>query len=55
VQKLSNAPSPHVDSAPNVHSLPRGFLQEHENPPPAGSPLPNLEVDQEDVVAVPDA
>jgi hypothetical protein len=41
VRKFSNAPSPYVHSAPNV--------------PPANPLLPNLEVDQEDVVAVPDA
>jgi hypothetical protein len=41
VRKFSNAPSSHVHSAPNV--------------PPANHPLPNLEVDQEDAVAVPDA
>jgi hypothetical protein len=55
VQKLLNAPTSHVHSAPNVHSPPRGFSQEQENPPPADPPLPNLEVDQEDAVAVPDA
>jgi hypothetical protein len=41
VRKFSNASSPHVHSAPNV--------------PPANPPLPNLEVDREDAVAVPDA
>jgi hypothetical protein len=41
LRKLSNAPSPHVHSAPNVS--------------PANLPLPNLEVDQEDAVAVSDA
>jgi hypothetical protein len=40
VWKFSNAPSPHVHSSPNV--------------PPANPLLPNLEVDQEDAVAVPD-
>jgi hypothetical protein len=38
VRKFSNAPSPHVHSTPNV--------------PPANPLLPNLEVDQEDAVAV---
>jgi hypothetical protein len=41
VRKLSKAPSPHVHLAPNVPSV--------------DPPLPNLEVDQEDAVAVPDA
>jgi hypothetical protein len=41
VRKFSNAPSPHVHSAPNVS--------------PANPPLPNLEMDQEDTIAVPDA
>jgi hypothetical protein len=41
VRKFSNAPSPHVHLAPNV--------------PPADPPLNNLEVDQKDAVAVPDA
>jgi hypothetical protein len=41
VRKFSNFPSPHVHSATNV--------------PPANSLLPNLKVDQEDTVAVPDA
>jgi hypothetical protein len=40
-RKFSNARSPHVHSAPNVS--------------PANPPLPNLEVDLEDAVAVPDA
>jgi hypothetical protein len=41
VQKSSNAPDPHVHSTPNM--------------PPADPPLPNLEVDQEDAIAVLDA
>jgi hypothetical protein len=41
VRKFSKAPSPHVHSAPNML--------------PTNPPLPNLEVDQEDAVVVPDA
>jgi hypothetical protein len=55
VRKLSNAPTPHVHSAPDVHSPPRGFSQEQETPPPADPLLPNFKVDQEDTVVVSDA
>jgi hypothetical protein len=41
VRKFSNAPSPHLHSAPNVS--------------PANPPLPNLDMDQEDAVVVPNA
>jgi hypothetical protein len=55
VQKLSNDPTPHGYSPPNGHSLPCGFLPELENPTPSDPPLPNREVDVEDVVVVPNA
>ena len=40
---------------PNGHSPPRGFSPEPENPAPSDPPLPNREIDVEDVVLVPDA
>jgi hypothetical protein len=45
---------PHVHLASNVHSPARRFSQEQENLPPADPLLPNLEVDHEDTVVVPD-
>ena len=55
VRKLSNDPTPHGYSPPNGHSPPRGFSLEPENPTPSNPPLPNREVDVEDVVLVPDS
>ena len=55
VRKLSNDPTPHGYSSPNGNSPPRGFSPEPENPAPSDPPLPNHEVDVEDVVLVPDA
>ena len=55
VRKLSNDPTPHGYSPPNGHSPPRGFSPEPENPTPSDPPLPNREVDVEDMVLVPDA
>ena len=49
VRKLSNDPTLHG------YSPPRAFSQEPENPAPSDPPLPNREVDVEDVVLVPDA
>ena len=49
VRKLSNDPTPHG------YSPPRGFSPEPENPAPSDPPLPNREVEVEDVVLVPDA
>ena len=53
VQKLSNDPTPHGYSPPNGHSPSRGFSSEPENPAPSDPPLPNREVDVEDVVLMP--
>ena len=55
VRKLSNDPTPHGYSPPNGHSPPRGFSPKPENPTPSDPPLPNREVDVEDVVLVLDA
>ena len=55
VRKLSNDPTPHGYSPPNGHSLPHGFSPEPRNPAPFDPPIPNREVDVEDVVLVPDA
>jgi len=55
VRKLSNYPTPHGYSPPNGHSLPHGFSPEPRNPAPFDPPLPNREVDVEDVVLVLDA
>jgi hypothetical protein len=55
VRKLSNNPSPHRYSPPSGHSPPHGLSPEPENLAPSEPPLPNCEVDLEDVVVVPDA
>ena len=49
MRKLSNDPTPHG------YSPPRRFSPEPENLAPSEPPLPNREVDVEDVVMVPDA
>ena len=48
--------SPLMDIHPlmGIHP-PRGFSPEPENPAPSNTPLPNREVDVEDVVLEPDA
>ena len=53
VRKLSNDPTPHGYSSPNGNSPPRGFSPKPENPTPSDPPLPNREVDVEDVVWCP--
>ena len=55
VRKLSNDPTPYGYSPHNGHSPPRGFSLEPDNPAPSDRPLPNHEMDVEDVVLVPDA
>ena len=55
VRKLSNYPTPHGYSPPNGHSPPHAFSPEPGNPTPSDPPLPNREVDVEDVVLVLDA
>ena len=55
MRKLSNDPTPHGYSPPNGHSPPHGFSLESENSVPSEPPLPNREVDVEDVVLVPNA
>ena len=54
VRKLSNDPTPHGYSPPNVHSPPHGLSPAPENLAPSKPPLPNREVDVKDAV-VPDA
>ena len=49
MRKLSNDPTPYG------YSPPHGFFLEPENLAPSDPPLPNCEVDVEDVVLVPDA
>ena len=46
---------PPLMAPPNGHSPPRGFSPEPENLAPSEPPLPNREVDVEDVVVVSDA
>jgi hypothetical protein len=55
LRQLSIDPTPHGYSPPNGHSPPHGFLPELANPAPSDSPLPNREVEVEDVVVLPDA
>ena len=55
MRKLTNDPTPHGYSPLNGHSPSRGFSLESENPTPFDRPLPNHEVDVEDVVLVPNA
>ena len=52
---MSNDPTPHGYSPPNGHSPPHGFSLEPGNLAPSDPPLPNREIDVEDVVLVPDA
>ena len=54
VRKLSNDPTPHGYSPPNVHSPPHGLSPALENPAPSEPLLPNREVDVEDAIVVPD-
>ena len=55
MRKLSNDPTPHGYSPPNVHSPPHGLSPAPENLAPSKPLLPNREVDVEDMVLVPDA
>jgi hypothetical protein len=55
VWKLSNDPTPLGHSPPIGHSPPHGFLPVEDDPVPCDPPIPNREVDVEDVVVVPDA
>ena len=53
VRKLSNDPTPHGDSPPNIHSHPHGLSPAPENSAPSEPLSPNREVDVEDAVVVP--
>ena len=55
VRKLSNDPTPHGYSTPNVYSPPQGLSPAAENLAPSEPLLSNRDVDVEDVVVVPDA